>query len=325
MQIKKFLVRVLCCTIPVAKWRRHLRAYLLNDASVKKQILKTYKAKFYGRRTCLLCDSKKLKFVGLNPDFQDCYVVRCKKCGFMFNVFEKISTDGYYEEEYRKNRAEHITQRYLDFQETRASAQFDFIRGNIKRPLENMTILEIGCSVARLLKKFESDTNKLVGYEADIEMASWAKDHIDGTIINSMCDVGKLSNNSYDLIMLSHVFEHLDDPIRSMKLLSDALKSNGYMFIEIPNENLKTVKYMCADKKGVGHYTYFSVRNFQALVKKFPDLELIKIETYTMNIDEYVSRKINHEPVEFIMDKKIEDNKGIHIRCLLKKRPSKNV
>ena len=293
--------------------------------SDNKSILNIYKTKFYGKKSCFLCNSKKLDFVGLNPDFKNCYIVRCKKCGFMFNVFEERNTDDYYEEEYRQARAEHITQKYVGLQDKRALAQFEFIRKNIDKPLKNMNILEIGCSVARLLKKFENDNNVLVGYEADVEMASRAKDDVKGTIINSMCDIGKLPNNSYDLIMLSHVFEHLDNPIMSLKLLLQALKPNGYIFIEIPNENLETVKFMCANKKGVGHYTYFSVKNLQALIKKFPDAELVKLETYTMNIDDYISKLTNREPYEFDMDKKIEDNKGIHIRCLLKKRPSKNV
>ena len=314
------VLRILGIRIKYKKKTTKDTSNLNNESS-----LDIYKAKFYGQKSCFLCGSKKLDFVGLNPDFKNCYIVRCKKCGFMFNVFEEINTDDYYEEEYRKARVEHITQKYVGLQDKRARAQFEFIRKHIDRPIENMTILEIGCSVARLLKKFEVGNNALVGYEADIEMAKWAKDDVKGTIINSMCDIGKLPNNSYDLIILSHVFEHLDNPIMSLQLLLKALKPNGHIFIEIPNENLETVKFMCANKKGVGHYTYFSVKNLQALIKKFPDIELIKLETYTMNINDYVSKLTKREPFEFDMGKKIKGDKGIHIRCLLKKRVVKNV
>ena len=39
---------------------------------------------------------------------------------------------------------------------------------------------------------------------------------------------------SYDLIIISHVLEHLEDPLETITYLSTLLSNNGFIYIEVP-------------------------------------------------------------------------------------------
>jgi hypothetical protein len=59
-------------------------------------------------------------------------------------------------------------------------------------------------------------------------------------------------SGQYDLIMLKHVLEHLDDPIQQLRRLSPHITKNGKLFIEVPGIAGKTPSIQNA------HYHYFS-------------------------------------------------------------------
>lgn len=274
---------------------------------------------YYKKKECLMCSSTELNIIGKNPDFIDTYVVQCKKCGFMFNLYNE-KTEDYYQENYRNQRKEHISENYIKFMNTRAVAQYDFIKNNIDIAPEKLKILEIGCSLGLLLNKFD-ESNDFTAYEPDIEMANGAQNNNPKAIIkNQECNLSTLESDMYNLILLSHVFEHFDDPIKSMEYLINTTKNNGYIFIEIPNETLETVQYMCDHQKGVGHYTYFNPNLFKMLISKFENAQIIKIETYSMTIEDFLNNIKNKKSIggSWDLTKKIENNNGIHIRCLIK-------
>jgi len=71
-----------------------------------------------------------------------------------------------------------------------------------------------------------------------------------GIVMNDLSET-ELSGR-YDLIMLKHVLEHVDDPIRQLEKLSDHLTDNGYLFVEVPGIVEKIPSLQNA------HYHYFS-------------------------------------------------------------------
>lgn len=58
-------------------------------------------------------------------------------------------------------------------------------------------------------------------------------------------DLSAVANNEYDLILLSHVIEHLEFGERVIALLVEKLKIGGVIYIETPSE--KTLAYPSAD------------------------------------------------------------------------------
>ena len=105
-----------------------------------------------------------------------------------------------------------------------------FIKGNL---------LELGSFkgdfTRRLLPYFEDITC----VEASNEAIAIAKNKLRGKakFINSLFETATLPTQ-YDNIILTHVLEHLDDPIAVMRRIDDEwLSSNGRLFLVCPNAN----------------------------------------------------------------------------------------
>lgn len=125
--------------------------------------------------------------------------------------------------------------------ETQGKKIFDFVSDHFSGLGKNrLRIAEIGCGSGRNL----SDIRELaagMNIETDIygcEYSSYYKDkavrelHINYEIggPESLSSIGV----KFDLIILSHVFEHLTEPIKTLRESGDLLAKNGAIYIEVP-------------------------------------------------------------------------------------------
>jgi 2-polyprenyl-3-methyl-5-hydroxy-6-metoxy-1,4-benzoquinol methylase len=101
------------------------------------------------------------------------------------------------------------------------------------------SLLELGSSrgifTRHLLPRFSDITCVEASSEAIVE----AKAHLgDGPIyVNSLFETVTLPRQ-YDNIIMTHVLEHLDDPVGVMRRINDEwLSPNGYFFLVCPNAN----------------------------------------------------------------------------------------
>jgi len=92
-----------------------------------------------------------------------------------------------------------------------------------------------------------------------------------------MIDLSKKElSGQYDLIMLKHVLEHVDDPIRQLKQLSPHLTDNGHLFIEVPGIVEKIPSLQNA------HYHYFSESTLESVIGQ-AGFEVIHRQTIRRN------------------------------------------
>ena len=110
---------------------------------------------------------------------------------------------------------------------------YNFIKRYIAKPGK---LLDIGCGNGRLLLIARKDGWEVGG----IELLSFRADSIKKTtgIEVKVCNFLKYEvaeNESYDLIVLRHVLEHLPDCILAMNKIDSLLKNNGYAVLEFPN------------------------------------------------------------------------------------------
>lgn len=73
----------------------------------------------------------------------------------------------------------------------------------------------------------------------------------------------------YDLITLIHVLEHLENPRVALTNLSEHLKLNGHLLIQVPNTSENPFDIQIID-----HVSHFSPKSLFAIVKKL-DLEIV--------------------------------------------------
>jgi SAM-dependent methyltransferase len=142
----------------------------------------------------------------------------------------------------------------------RAIAQRSFITTHLQ-VTNTSTLLDIGCSAGSLLLAFGDRTSNLDGFEPDVTMAGLARDRLPTTarVFNKLCDPAVLPAETYDLITLSHVFEHVLDPVVFLGHLFRAIHPDGFVFIEVPNESVSEVKRQVrAPFRGKLHLSYFN-------------------------------------------------------------------
>ena len=110
-----------------------------------------------------------------------------------------------------------------------------FIR-NICDKKNNNSILEVGCMFGYLLNELKNNFNVKgieIGEDAVLFCQNTGLDVKNISIENYLLQ----NDEKFDLIILSHVFEHLLTPEKILSQLSNRLKSGGKLIISVPNSN----------------------------------------------------------------------------------------
>tara|TARA_R110002049_G_scaffold82349_2_gene209558 strand:+ start:3627 stop:4367 length:741 start_codon:yes stop_codon:yes gene_type:complete len=101
------------------------------------------------------------------------------------------------------------------------------------------SLLELGSYKGDFTKRFLPYFDDITCIEASDEAMKIAKDQLGDKVVfvNSLFEKAKLPKK-YDNIVLTHVLEHIDDPIEVLKKINDEwLSENGRFFLVCPNAN----------------------------------------------------------------------------------------
>lgn len=99
---------------------------------------------------------------------------------------------------------------------------------------ETKTLLDVGCGTGDFLKTAKENNWIVSGIEPNADARIIANQKTD----NSVFDIHQLYNfetNSFDVITLWHVLEHLPDLEHQMSILKKLLKPNGRLVVAVPN------------------------------------------------------------------------------------------
>ena len=100
--------------------------------------------------------------------------------------------------------------------------------------LPTQRILDIGCGRGKLIcEMFNYGFKNIQGVDRFIPQ-EYQYGHNIKVLKN---DLSELKNNSYDLLMMHHVFEHMEEPMNEIAKAYKLLKNNGYLMIRIPVVN----------------------------------------------------------------------------------------
>jgi SAM-dependent methyltransferase len=136
----------------------------------------------------------------------------------------------FYQEEYRKNYENQTPQEIWDAaipESGLRAARFKELLGKETR------VLEIGCSTGNFLDGIKGEVKSVTGIELTKECISFAQ----GKGITVLPAVSDVPDESFDLVVMFHVLEHLDDPIAYLKAVGKKLSHGGKIVIEVPNVN----------------------------------------------------------------------------------------
>ncbi len=177
-----------------------------------------------------------------------------------------------------------------DFSNYYPNLYFDFINYQIK---DFDTVLDIGCGIGKKLLDFKLLGKKTYG----IEPSGIFKIVHSEVGLNTKKGFIKDVEFKYDLVILTHVFEHLYDLKKQVKNLHNI--TNKYLFIEVPGHIKKLQKIQNA------HNYYFSLNtlNYFFLNNKF---ELVQIDYARDNEFIYALYKKTDQKIDIIFDKALE-------------------
>lgn len=98
------------------------------------------------------------------------------------------------------------------------------------------TVLEVGCGAGGILAGFKDAGCEVLGLDFDESYLKAAKNN---DIPVKRGSLEQLEPNSkFDLIILSHVLEHIVEPLPFLRQLFMYLEDDGLLYIEVPSLNL---------------------------------------------------------------------------------------
>lgn len=96
-------------------------------------------------------------------------------------------------------------------------------------------ILDVGCNdgfVSQFLKK---NGNTVIGMEINPELGNSARQHIDEVIVQDVEEPWQAEDNSFDVVHMGYILEHVLDYDFLLKEAHRVLKDGGVLIISVPN------------------------------------------------------------------------------------------
>jgi len=100
---------------------------------------------------------------------------------------------------------------------------------------QNLSILEIGCATGALLSAFAAEGWRAVGIEIGPSMAAYARRTFGLDVKTGTLESVAVDASSFDVVIATHLIEHLNDPRSFLKEAHRALSPGGRLFLITPN------------------------------------------------------------------------------------------
>lgn len=214
---------------------------------------------------CCLCGSKNQTIFAQVESFgYPLKYYQCGRCGLIFQSEEEsqAADPQFYASTYREiyQANPEPTQKDLWVQKERARHLIDFVGRRHKQPFQN--VLDIGASAGVLLEALRDTFDcTATGVEPGNAYRGFAA--AKGLpMFSSLEDLIATNPNRFDLVSLSHVLEHLSDPLGTLRTIrGQLLTENGFLLIEVPN-------FYAHDSYELAHLTCFTAHTLQETIRQ---------------------------------------------------------
>ncbi len=236
---------------------------------------------------CRLCGSKQLKLSYTQGNKNQYKYYRCVNCNLINYDLETGLNQGKYAEHYPSPFDEKLRTNVSQTQ------SWKFIQKYISNP---GSMFEIGCGNGKLLSLAKEGGWAVSGIELSPFLVSSIKDVLDINVMSiNFLEFAPRDNETYDLITLRHVLEHLPDPVLVMNKVHELLKDNGYLLLEFPNidgidlvlkrflEAHHIKKKVYSPSYAPGHCHEYNKKSLQFLAK-LTGFKMIKWQTYSSRL-----------------------------------------
>ncbi len=98
-------------------------------------------------------------------------------------------------------------------------------------------ILDVGCATGAFLAEAQRAGWTATGVELSADMVDVARKEFGVNVLHADLSSESLAPNSFDVITMWHVLEHLIDPVAAIARANELLVAGGKLYIELPNWN----------------------------------------------------------------------------------------
>ncbi len=226
--------------------------------------------------SCPVCDSKN---IFKKSDVKDYFLTqenfslwKCKDCNLVFtNPRPDDEESGRYYES--PDYLSHNTggnglmgKLYRFLREKNIKRKYNIIN----KLIPTGTILDIGCGTGELLNYFQKNNWHCQGIEPNVKARNFAKMQYD-LKVKEESFINFFTPESFDIISMWHVLEHVPDVNHRMQETKHLLKKEGYLIIALPNPTSWDAKFYKDYWAGLDvprHLYHFSPDAFKRLVNK---------------------------------------------------------
>ena len=166
---------------------------------------------------------------------------------------------------------------------------------NKKKPLEKVTILDIGCGGGLLSEPMSRLGADVVGIDASENNINVAKIHAKKNNLNIkyLCTSPEnfKTNIKFDVILNMEIIEHVEDVDFFLKSCSEHLKKNGIMFVATLNKTLKSYFFAIIGAEYVMRWLPIGTHDWEKFIK--PEYLIDLLEKYKLRLDALDGMKFN--------------------------------
>lgn len=258
---------------------------------------------------CIICNSPQLKKIRVNKSF-GVNIVECCSCNFVQSEYVSDKTlDEYYKNYYLDLDEEKMVQ-YGQGQSKQGESQVIYIK-EICADLRFANVLDYGASLGKLAERLVSISDKVYVVEYNPVFIEILDKMGMFVVLNKKNLFNHKFENYFDLITISHILEHMPDPLALLDNFSYILKKNAYLMVDLPNEVLLLKGH---NFQAFGHLHYFTIESLVNMINTQGKFEILDIRHCNRTVRDFIDSRFKLQEDYSIT--KSED--GTVIRAMLR-------
>lgn len=171
---------------------------------------------------------------------------------------------------------------------------------------EKGRILDVGCGVGNMLKliRAKSDDYELVGTDIDQHCLDLTNEavRLEKSIkiddVMDLFDPATDAGNDYDIIVMSHVLEHVTRPYDTVQGLMEMLKPGGHLILAVPNpvrpDNFLYNTLRMYNKVNGGHVQTWDRPHWKNFLERILKLNVVEYPTDFLRVPKFDEIKALH-------------------------------
>ena len=237
--------------------------------------------------TCLLCGgNSELKLEGY-PGYQEPMtfeIFHCKSCNTSFSLPRLVDTKEIYDSIYANGINVPSYSRYWIYAESvkKKTKPFDYlarsehvywgVRESLSKVIKNKhdsKILEVGSGLGYLTFSLNKAGYNATGIDISEKAVDQARENYGNLYV--CADIYKYANekaNSYDLVILTELIEHVEDPLGFMEVVMNLLKPGGKVILTTPNKTIFPNEIIWLTELPPVHCWWFSEQSVKYIAKR---------------------------------------------------------